>query len=498
MTALRRLLLASTTVAGLAWAVHAQAQDQPQTTAPADPPPAQAPSDPTAARIAALENALNDLQAQISDLKASQVASIADIRTTQNATTVSIANGKPTIASGDGAFSATLHGVMQLDTAIYSQSSNLPSSVTTGRDLNSGTNFRRGRLGIDGKIFTNFDYNILLDFGGSGTDGATTLHELWIQYSGFKPFKFRVGAFPPNLGLEDAASTNGSMFPERPSSAEVARNLAGADKRIAAQALAQGEHWLIAGAVTGAKATDAATFDEQLGYTFRAAATPLHGYDWLVHVGANASYVAHPAQTTSGAAGIYPITLQDRPELRVDGTSLVSTGAIDAKTANHWGLELAGQKAGVTVQGEYFSYNIQRRNAAVGFSDPSFSGWYVEGGWVITGEQRKYNYANGAFDAPAIARPFDPASGSWGAFELAARYSVLDLNDSEFSTTSGNRVRGGDQKIWTLGVNWFLNPAVKFQLDYLDVSIDRLDGSTPAKPAGQDYHVINLRSQFAF
>jgi phosphate-selective porin OprO/OprP len=136
------------------------------------------------------------------------------VRTAQAQTTVSIAAGKPSITSGDGAFSANIHAVMQLDATWYNQDSGLPAS-TAGRDLNSGTNFRRARLGVDGKAFKNFDYGVLLDFGGAGTDGAGQLQELYLQYN-YAPFKVKVGAFAPNLGLEDAASTNGSLFPERP------------------------------------------------------------------------------------------------------------------------------------------------------------------------------------------------------------------------------------------------------------------------------------------
>src|SRR5690349_13110555 len=75
----------------------------------------------TDARIAALEAQLAALQEQIADLKASTSASIQAVREDQKATTVSIANGRPTIASGDGQFSASIRGVMQLDTAQYFQ-----------------------------------------------------------------------------------------------------------------------------------------------------------------------------------------------------------------------------------------------------------------------------------------------------------------------------------------------------------------------------------------
>jgi phosphate-selective porin OprO and OprP len=481
-TALRAALIAGASLLATAGAVQAQEA------APRTPEEAEA-------RIAALEAQLATLAQQVADLKAATAASLKDVRAAQSATTVSIAAGRPTIASGDGAFSATIHAVMQLDAAQYYQDKGLPAVLGNARDLNSGTNFRRARLGVDGKFYRNFEYNVLLDFGGAGTDGQGALQELWVQYN-YAPFKVRAGAFAPNVGLEDAASTNGSLFPERPSAAELARGLAGADRRIGVQAQALGERWLISGAITGARAGDGQTFDEQLGYVGRVAFVPLKGLDWLVHVGANASKVVTPAQTAIG--GPYAVTVSDRPELRVDGTQLITTGAIDATGARHLGFEAAAQKKNLLIQGEYFDIAVDRRNPAAGVTDPKFQAWYVEGSWVLTGEARRYNPNTFAFDAPAIEHPFDPKKRQWGAWELAARYSVADLNHHELATLAADRVRGGEQKIATVGVNWFPNPVTKFSLSYYDVSIDRLDPAGAAVPLSQDYQVINFRSQYAF
>jgi phosphate-selective porin OprO/OprP len=479
-TALRAALIAGASLLAMTGAAHAQ-------TAPLTPEQQQA-------RIDALEAQLATLSQQVADLKAATAASLKDVRAVQSAApTVSIAGGKPAIASSDGAFTANFHAVMQLDAAQYYQDKPLPASVTNGRDLNSGTNFRRARLGMDGKLFKSFDYSVLLDFGGAGTDGSGTLQELWLQYN-YAPFKVKVGAFAPNLGLEDVASTNGSLFPERPSGSELSRGLAGADKRIGLQVQAVGERYLISGGVTGAKAGDAATNDEQLGYVGRVAFIPLKGYDWLVHVGANASKVVTPPQ--SAVNGPYSLTVSDRPELRVDGTQLITSGAIDSTGARHYGVELAAQKQNFFVQGEYFDIALDRRNPAAGVTNPKFKAWYVEGSWVLTGEARKYSATNFAFDAPAVDKPFDPKKGQWGAWELAARYSVADLNYHETATLAADRVRGGDQKITSVGLNWFPNSATKFSLDYLDVTVDRLDAT--GLQAGQDYHVINIRSQYAF
>lgn len=195
---------------------------------------------------------------------------------------------------------------------------------------------------------------------------------------------------------------------------------------------------------------------------------------------------------------------RERPELRVDGTRLVDTGGIDAEHASTLGLEFAAQKKNVYLQAEYERLGVQRRGA---LSDPEFSGYYVEGSWVLTGEARRYNTASAAFDAPTVAHPFDRKTGGWGAVELALRYSVLDLNFDEGAqgtAPAADAVRGGEQSIIAAGLNWYLNPAIRFMLDYQHVRIDRLspDAVSFATPVGaqigQAFNTLALRSQFAF
>lgn len=491
-------LPAAIAVAALAWPGLAAAQDD------------------TAARIQALEAQVQALSQQIADLKAATAeakAAQAEVIALAKApppappapaTKVSIAGGKPSIASSDGKFTATLHGVMQLDTAKYFQDDDLPAAVTA-RDLNGGANFRRARLGMDGTLFGDFAYNILLDFGGGGAEDTGRIQEFWLQYSGVDHYKVRIGAFAPSLGLADAASTNGAMFPERAAVADIARGLAGGDTRVGVGVTRASERLMASVVLTGATISafnsgatsfNGATFDEQQGAALRLAGTPLRGDGWLMHAGVNASVITQPADRGASAASRYAVQLRERPELRVDGTRLVDTGSIDADGAAAVGFELAFQKKNLVFQGEYFDLSIDRRSPAAGVTDPEFSGWYVESGWVLTGETRKYNTGTAAFDAPPVARPFDPAAGAWGAWELAARYAVVDLDANADSAVVANRVRGGEQAIWSLGVNWFPNPAVKFMLGVQDVSIERRNASGAS--LDQDYRAVNLRSQFAF
>jgi phosphate-selective porin OprO/OprP len=340
-----------------------------------------------------------------------------------------------------------------------------------------------------------------------------------VQYSGLRPFHVRVGAFPPSIGLEDQASTNGALFLERPAVADIARSLAGGDFRESGEIWGAGERWYASAAITGrvvgvvnSQATGVSQpFDSQLGWIGRLAVLPVRTDSGLIEVGVHGSYVEKPADaggpdTTLGASR-YPIALQERPELRVDGTRLISTGGIDARHAGSLGLELAGQYGPFYMQGEYERLKIQRATAAAALSDPDFSGYYVEGSYILTGERHRFNPATFAFDAPPVDHPFSLDDGTWGAFELAARYSDIDLNyhaGALGAAPAADAVRGGEQRIMAGGLNWYPNSLVRFILDYQDVRIERLSPSaasflTPTGvQVGQHYHVVSLRSQFAF
>ena len=59
------------------------------------------------------------------------------------------------------------------------------------------------------------------------------------------------------------------------------------------------------------------------------------------------------------------------------------------------GGEFAAQLKNFFVQSEYERFAVDRFGAK-----PHFNGFYVEGGWMITGEARKYNTQTAAFDGP--------------------------------------------------------------------------------------------------
>jgi phosphate-selective porin OprO/OprP len=449
----------------------------------------------------------------------------------------SMLSGRPVWTSANGRFTLTLHTVVQLDTGAYFQPAAGPTNVdfrrsgpalgataanvdlAHARNLKDGTDFRRARLGLDGTAFGDWDYRVLFDFGGSGVENSGQLYETWVQYTGFKPFRIRAGAFSPSIGMEDQASTSGMPFMERSVAEDLARGLAAGDTRLAAQVYGYGDTWLVSGAVTGRTigvintGTTAAvpqTFGDQVGFVGRAAFVPLHGDDWLVQVGAHGSYVDRPANGTGPAAnGVTPlsgrvIALSNTQQLRVDGTKLLNTGNIDASHADTVGLEFGAQKSNLLVQAEYEDFGVARTDV---HSNPNFTGYYIEGLWTMTGEPRTYNHQTAAFDAPIPAHPFSWDAGTWGAWELGARYSDMNLNYHQGvagKAQPATGIRGGEEQNVSLDLNWYPNSVIKFMLDYEHVHIDRLSPNAAiyATPVGaqigQTYDALAVRSQFSF
>jgi phosphate-selective porin OprO/OprP len=518
---------------------------------------APAPVDPREARIDQLEAEVQDLAAEVQDLKrgqAAQIQTISDVQAKEPAppsVVTTIVNGVPSIASTDGRFTANFHGILQFDAGGYDQSQLGPTStdlrrsgpalgasasnvdLVHARELKDGDDFRRARIGVDGRAFGDWDYKLIFDFAGSGVEDAGQLYEGWIQYSGLKPVHLRVGAFSPSIGMEDQASTNGMPLLERSAVEDIARGFVAGDTRTAVELWGAGDHWLASAALTGRiigvlnTGTAAAvpqTFGDQLGLVARVAGTPFHGDDWLVHVGAHGSYLLDPPNTTGPTATGLPagpntevVAFSNTPELRIDGTKLINTGNIPASHASTTGLEFAAQKANFLVQSEYEYFTVNRTDV---HSTPTFSGYYVEGGWVITGEPRVYNKATAAFDAPIVAHPFSLGGGGAGAFELVARYSDMDLNYHQGAAGTAptpTAIRGGDEQNFTLGLNWYPNQFTKFMFDVSEVEIHRLSPCTNigagaantctgtalwqtpvGAQIGQNFTDFAIRSQFAF
>ena len=449
--------------------------------------------------------------------------------TTQEAPKLTFSNNRPTITAADGRSSIAFRANVQLDGALYGESpegalntdfrrgsvGGLPNRENNAaRDFSDGFYFRRARFGVEGTMARDFNYRLLLELGGSGTEGPTRINDAWIAYTGFAPFTFQLGAFSPAANMDDGTTPEDLPFLERASASELSRALGGADGRIGVAVKANGARWMSSLAFTTRTVNDAEVFDTQLSAVARAGFLVATGPDYNLHVGASGTYVFSPADQGSGSAPRHPLRFRDRPEIRVDSVRLIDTGSIDADNASVYGVEFGGNYKNWYLQGEHFWFNVDRALPST-LPDPDFAGYYLQSSWIFSGESRRYNATTGSFQNPRPMVPFS-SNGGFGAWELAMRYSRMNLDfmeGIEGSAATPASVRGGDQSAVTLGLNWFPNPNMKVMMNYIMIDVDRLNpagpgntqpfGAAPNTPPigveiGQDLSVFALRTQFSF
>jgi phosphate-selective porin OprO/OprP len=194
------------------------------------------------------------------------------------------------------------------------------------------------------------------------------------------------------------------------------------------------------------------------------------------------------------------LTLGDRPELRIDPTPILSTGAIaNISHAQVYSAEGAAQFGSLFFEGEYFWYDLER----VGQPSLRFNGGYVKGEWTFTGERRKYNPEIGAYHAVVPDHPFSLATHEWGAWEIAGRYSTIDLNDRfvrGIPTAVTLGAAGGEQTVYSFGLNWYPNQNVRLLFDYIYGPVNKFSGAgaNPGADIGARFNAVAMRTEFYF
>jgi phosphate-selective porin len=174
--------------------------------------------------------------------------------------------------------------------------------------------------------------------------------------------------------------------------------------------------------------------------------------------GASYLHLAVAARYYGGADNL--LRFRGRPASNV-ADYYVDTGKVPGDHAWHTGLEALWFVRGYSLLAEYVRADLSTRDR----TDPTLSGWYMTGSWVLTGEHRPYDRKAG------YARRILP-TGRWGAVELFGRYGRVDLDDGS--------VQGGTMAGWWAGVNWWATRRFKASAGYGNIDLERfdLDGNT--------------------
>jgi phosphate-selective porin OprO/OprP len=429
---------------------------------------------------------------------------------------VTMPNNRPTICTADNQNCVSITSRVHFDVGGYDYRPN--SALTSPQRLDDGVNARRARIGVLGKFFGDWNYALVYDFGGSSDGfggaaagslpggGTSGIENAYLSYTGFKPFGGRLaiegGYMDVPYTLDEATSSNDILFMERSSSQVIATGIAGGDFRSAAGARWYNDQFWIgayatgptSGAIHSGSSTTPAGTREQLGVVARAAGQVVSGNNYSLHLGGNAEFLVSPARNQ--ITGAQALTLSDRPELRIDPTSIISAPLSNVSGAQVYSVEAAATYGSLFFQGEYFWYNIDRgANLAVALPSAKFDGGYAQASYVLTGETHTYNSATASYNGIAPANPFSLNGGGWGAFEIAGRVSVLDLND-QLGTVNG--IAGGKQTVYTAGLNWYANRNIRLMLNYLHGDIAKQASSTSVLDTGAQFDAVAMRTQIAF
>ncbi len=392
-----------------------------------------------------------------------------------------------------GAPSIKVNGRLFIDWAMFGQGA---ASRANYGDIEDGVHFRAARIGVSGDAFHVIDYKIEMGFEDTdrGDGGkliqSTSFKDVYISVNELPLLgHVRFGHFKEPFGLERLTSARFISFMER----SLPTNAFTPDRKIGIMAfdnyLDQRGTWAI-GAFTSELENDSEPpiwQDDDGGVAMTARLTFLPWYDeasdgrGLLHTGLGYTY----RNIADGN-----VRFRSRNESSL-GPYIVDSGQISlVPEVQMLDIEGALVYGPLSVQAEYFNVWVPRSGVGTAY----LNGAYVYVSYFLTGEHRPYDRHRGVFDR---VRPFtnffrvrasDGVQTGWGAWEVAYRYSWIDLVDL------GAGVNGGIADDHSLGLNWYLNPYTRVMFNYvLAKSTDRY-GIDPLT----DMSTFQIRAQIDF
>ncbi len=306
--------------------------------------------------------------------------------------------------------------------------------------LSNGTHLRKGRFALKVNLWRVWYVEWDMDMA----EGTVEAKDMFLSYHGFKNGYLRFGHFKMPFGLNILTSSRFIPFVERAYNALAFKM----GRRLAIEYGHWGDTWNVRAALYGQGFdTNKNKIKDETGggIAARFAMAPVQTKTTILHAGISGAWTNPDDQTDV-------VSFDSEPETKIGDVEIFDTGYIrNVNYTTRLGLEGAAVYRNFHLQGEYNRVHVKRLQ---GFPDANFSAGYVYVLWDITGESRHWDKMQGEFHQ---LLPKDNHKGAW---ELGMRFSHLDLSD----TKAG--ILGGRANNYTLGVNWYPNPNIVFQLNY--------------------------------
>jgi phosphate-selective porin OprO/OprP len=332
---------------------------------------------------------------------------------------------------------------------------------------------RRLRAQAEGHVARHFPFLLNVDFAG----GVVNLRDAWFETRFSDGLHVRVGKFRAPFSYDRLTRVAHLMFVERGLTTTVAP-----DRETGVQVLGD----LASGRLSYAGALTNGVID---GGTADLDANGAKDLTGRVMVRPWATRATHRLQGLGLAlavnTGIQPGPL---PSFQLPGRQVYFTYA----EATGEGRRTRWSPQGFYYHGPFGGYaeyvhseGAVRRGTVRG--DVAHQAWQAAASWVVTGE-------------PAVpernVRPrynFDPATHHYGALQVAARYQVLAVGADAVELGFASPISSRRADVLTIGLNWYLNPFVKWNLNVEHTAFERTASSS--RP---DENAILLRGHLGF
>lgn len=378
-----------------------------------------------------------------------------------------------TYASADGGNKISFNGRIMNDWAFMSADDgpkSLGAAATPPNPFVDGTEFRRAWIESSGTLYDKVTFKASYEMASS----SPGFRDVWIGINDvLGSTDFRVGGQKEPFSLEEITSSKyitfmersvaNSMVPGYQSGAMLHDHYAGSKVSYGIGVFRQ----------TNGAAASSQQKDGAYNVTGRVTWAPMHNEDAteVLHVGAGASM----RKPESGAGRV-----RTRPEAHM-APYVIDSGSVMTDEVMQYGGEVAWVGGPLSVQAEYIMQTIA---GLAGAPDVDTTGYYAFVSWFLTGEHRPYQASDGSFGR--VKPKGNYGQGGSGAWELALRYSSLDVDAPAIATA-------GEVSDITAGVNWYLNPNTRVMFNYilgdLDSNTDSFDG---------DMNIFMMRFQVDF
>jgi phosphate-selective porin OprO/OprP len=384
-----------------------------------------------------------------------------------------------TLASADGADSVKIRGLVQLDSRVFFG------------DQGASTNgffLRRARLISEGTFSKLYSFQFVTEFGGTS---APSILDANLGVAIDPAFQLKFGKFKSPVGLEFLQSDSWTFFNERSIASDLVPNrdlgvLASGNVLSNTVSYSAG---ILNGVPDGATSNNAA-FDNDKNAVGRIYATPFKNFDLAPLQGLSFGVSADLGRekTASGRTAGY----------KTDGQQTFFTyNAAVVADGQSWHLSPQGEYryGPFGLIGEYVLSTVNvRPTAAAAKAQLENKAWQLASGYVLTGEDSSYN-------GVAPKTNFNPAAGTWGAFEIVGRFANLKIDDAAFPLFASAAANADEATSAGIGLNWYLSKVAMVKFDYYQTKFGFAPGA-PAVPATailrQDEKALITRFQLSF